>query len=247
MLREKLATAATQSRKSTRSTSPHSEAEAGPSVPRHAKSAAGTASRVRLIDDDLEDDSLEIELPSFADEPTRRRPTPGRPARAGPSTKVARAHPTARTFVFDTEEEVDALDCIPAFNRKRKPNQSKYFQSGDAIDDLCSDEEDDSEILIQASSPPKVSPTKRSRTNPFSTTREAHTAKTTLQPKKKEPEVIDLASSSPGTPLRPVKTNIPLHGGERPKQKSTLASIFTDANGRPKKGLASGAKVRHRA
>lgn len=236
-----MATAATQSRRSTRSASPESEGAAGPSVPRHATSGAARTSRVREMDDDLEDDSLEIELPSFADHPNRPPLSPKKSARAGPSTKAPRSHPTARTFTFDEE------DSISAIARKRKPNQSKYFQSGDAVDDLCSDEENDSDILIQASSPPKISPTKRSRTNPFSTTREAHAAKTTLQSKKKEPEVIDLASSSPGTPLRPVKTNIPLHGGERPKQKSTLASIFTDANGRPKKGLATGAKVRHRA
>jgi hypothetical protein len=195
------------------------------------------------MDHDLEEDSLEIELPSFADDPSRRHLSPKKSARAGPSSNAPRLHPTARTFSFDE------LDTIPAVTRKRKPNQSnhsKYFQPGDEID-LDSEEEDDSLILIQASSPPKISPTKRSRTNPFSTTREAHTAKTTLQPKKKETEVIDLASSSPGTPLRPAKINIPRPEVERPKQKSALASIFTDVHGRPKKGLAVGAKVRHRA
>jgi hypothetical protein len=193
--------------------------------------------------DSPDDDSLEIELPSFADDPSRRHLSPHKTARPGPAVKAPRAHPTARTFQFDGD------DSISAISRKRKPKQSKYFQSDDVSDH---DSEpptdiDDSDILIQASSPAKTSPTKRSRTNPFTTTKQAHTAKTTLQPKKKEVEIIDLASSSPVTPFKSSSMNIPrTEASERPNQKSSLAGIFTDANGRPKKGLVTGAKVKRR-
>jgi hypothetical protein len=190
------------------------------------------------------DDSLEIELPSFADDPSRRHLSPKKVKQAGPSTTGSRPHPTARTFVFDSD------DSISGITRKRKPHQSKYFQSQDTSDnesDGNNAQDDDSDILIHASSPRRPSPTKRSRTNPFTTTREAHAVKTALKPKRKELEVIDLASSSPGTPLRPVQTNLPGGSPSRPKAKNSLAGFFSDVHGRPKKGLATGAKVKHRA
>jgi hypothetical protein len=96
----------------------------------------------------------------------------------------------------------------------------------------------------------RVSPTKRSRTNPFSTTREARAEKVNLVPKKKPSEVIDLASSSPGTPFKTLETNVPRPPPDqrsRPKSQNALAGIFTDSHGRPKKGLAMGAKIHHRA
>jgi hypothetical protein len=191
-----------------------------------------------------EDDSLEIELPSFADDPSRRHLSPHKSARAGPASKPPRAHPTARTFQFDED------DSISAISRKRKPHQSKYFQSEEPSDNESepNTDIDDSDIIIQASSPQQASPTKRSRTNPFTTTKQAHAAKTTLKPKKKELEVIDLASSSPGTPFKESSLNVARgETSTRPKPKNSLAGIFTDAYGRPKKGLAIGAKVRPRA
>jgi len=201
--------------------------------------------RIRHLIHTPEDDSLEIELPSFADDPSRQHLSPKKPARPGPSSKAPRAHPTARTYKFDEE------DSISAVSRKRKPQQSKYFQSHDqsqSDNDTQPDTDmDESDIIIQASSPARISPTKRSRTNPFATTKQAHTAKTVLKPKNKDVEVIDLASSSPGTPFKTSSMNIPRDDtATRPKQKGSMAGFFTDANGRPKKGLTTGSKVKYR-
>jgi len=241
-LREKLATSRQET--ADRSASPNSEGSSS----RHryvlrTESAPEPLPRIRRMVHSPEDDLLEIELPSFADDPSRRHLSPHKTPKAGPSAKVPRAHPTARTFQFNGD------DSISAISRKRKPNQSKYFQSDDISehDSEPPTDIDDSDILIQASSPARTSPTKRSRTNPFTTTKQAHTAKTTLKPKKKEVEIIDLASSSPGTPFKSSSMNIPrTETSERTKQKASLAGIFTDANGRPKKGLVTGAKVKRR-
>lgn len=199
----------------------------------------------------LVDDSLEVESPSFADDRQGRHTSANTASQ--PVASSSRIHPTARTFSYNMDDSVSTVA------KKRKPQRSKYFQANESDDDNDPDDNDaddvgdDSVLLCPASSPQRPSPTKRSRTNPFSTTREAHAAKTKLVPKKKT-EVIDLASSSPRSPFKPASTNIPeLSGGpsrQSGNQKNTLSDYITgmtDKSGRPKKGLASGARVRHRA
>jgi hypothetical protein len=199
----------------------------------------------------LVDDSLEIEEPSFADDRQGKHTSANTASQAIASS--SRIHPTARTFSYNMDDSVSTVA------KKRKPQRSKYFSANESEDDIDPDGDDadevgnDSLIIIPASSPQRPSPTKRSRTNPFSTTREAHAAKTKLVPKKKT-EVIDLASSSPRSPFKPASTNIPERSGgpsrQNGNQKNTLSDYITgmtDKSGRPKKGLASGARVRHRA
>jgi hypothetical protein len=248
-LRERLATASEARNTADRASSPQPEQHADSSDRRRATPVLRTERalehhpRIHRIVQSPENDSLEVELPSFIDDPSRRHLSPKKTTRVGPSFRPPRAHPTSRTFIFDED------DSISAIARKRKPNQSKYFQSENPSDHDSdpNTDIDDSDIIIEASSPQRPSPTKRSRTNPFTTTKEAHAARTALKPKKKDVEVIDLASSSPGTPFKPSSIHLPrAETSVRPKQKSTLAGLFTDANGRPKKGLATGAKVKHR-
>jgi hypothetical protein len=218
------------------------DAEAGPS---HRRLLLPATAYTQTI----EDDSLELIMPPSTDTESQAQQTNGKlPTR---SASGSRQHPTARTFSYNMD------DTSSGGAKKRKPQRSKYF-SGNERDDHSEDIDrshsdagddevgDESEIIIQPSSTPvRPSPMKRSRTNPFSTTREAQTAKTKLMPKKIT-EVIDLASSSPRSPFKPNTTNIP----EPSRQRNALTDLMkgmTDKNGRPKKGLASGAKVRHRA
>lgn len=194
------------------------------------------------------DDSIEVEYPSFADEGSRTHQSSGRSLAR--TASGSRSHPTARTFSYNMNDPLSSL------TNKRKPHRSKYFAGDESDDDPDLDDIEeadrgseagnDPEAIIPASTPIRPSPTKRSRTNPFSTTREAQNGRTKLAPIKKYTEVIDVSSSSPRSPLKASAPNVP----EPSRQRHALMDLMkgmTDKNGRPTKGLASGAKVRHRA
>jgi hypothetical protein len=203
------------------------------------------------------DDSLEVDMPSFADKSLRRN----RDDLPGPS----RRNPTARTFSSD---QFATTLGSPSPVRKR-PKSSKYF----------TDENDDSSdsILVPPSSTTKergaerdrgnekerververvsLSPVKRSRTNPFSSTRADTERRKRIE--TASTHVIDLSTPSPR-----VKT--PLESSERGNEGSGAGTVgsgrdvagrqsmvdwlgMRDAAGRPKKGLATGVKVKRRA
>lgn len=200
------------------------------------------------------DDSLEVDMPSFADKPFRRN----RDDLPGPS----RRNPTARTFSSD---QFATTLGSPSPVRKR-PKSSKYF----------TDENDDSSdsILVPPSSTIKdkgaerergnlnprvervsLSPVKRSRTNPFSSTREDTERRKRIVTGSHH--VIDLSTPSP-------RVKSPLESSERGNEGSGGAGVglsrevggrqsivdwlgMRDAAGRPKKGLATGVKVKRRA
>lgn len=238
------------------------------------------------------DESLLVDLPSFGDasgysaaEASRSRdPSPyvlhSRGNEAGSS---GRAHPTARTFSFDLETGLPRVN-----SKKRKDSsKSKYFRDDDEDDWTEADHAND--VLIPATSPVAdrlASPPKRSRTNPFTTTKHASDQRRVLQSSStrtaaKEMDIIDVTSdrSSParsangmsplrasraanrlGAPFpRPVNGNLgtSLEGTAVASksgktgvsgQKSMVEFLgVADKNGRPGKGVVSGAKVKRRA
>lgn len=198
-----------------------------------------------------EDDSFIVDPPSFS---------------MGDDSGSSRVHPTARTFAFDLDEKL-------APGKKRKDlSKSKYFNAaaGASPDDLGG-------ILVPATSPGDhlvdTSPQKRSRTNPFSTTKQASEKRRTLQgaPKPSFTEVIDLSSpdrtgntgSSSSRPLRPSRgenvlaepaysksSSSDASGGSKATTgQKTIVDILkiADKSGRPMKGVVVGAaKVKRR-
>jgi hypothetical protein len=202
------------------------------------------------------DDSLEVDMPSFADKSFRRN----RDDLPGPS----RRNPTARTFSSD---QFATTLGSPSPVRKR-PKSSKYF----------TDENDDSSdsILVPPSSTTKerergpdrdrdrekekegddFSPVKRSRTNPFSSTREDTERRQRIETGSHH--VIDLSTPSPRVkgPLASSERGNEVPGvgasvgiGRDAKERQSMVDWLgmRDAAGRPKKGLATGVKVKRRA
>ncbi|KAK8844040.1 hypothetical protein IAR55_006834 [Kwoniella newhampshirensis] len=231
--------------------------------------------------DDSHDESLQIDMPSFDDDPLRslsrllpratvshvnkhNSPTPSENgARAGPS----RAHPTARTIQFDLDQ---------GLGRKRK--SSKYFTGSDkenlTASSTKSDLDDEWDEVVEEASP---SPPKRSKTNPFATTRKDSEKRKELPsaaarasngnviiPSSSPPprssasrpaEVIDLATSSPPSEralLKEIggkgKGKVVEHNGRNlHRQGSAVDRLgLMDVNGRPKKGVATGQKVKRK-
>ncbi len=135
----------------------------------------------------------------------------------------SRSNPTARTYSFGRDEP--------------KERKSKYFPSH-------KDEDDENEdVIVHASSSP--SPPKRSRTNPFTTTREASDKRrdlprrSNLHSSKERP--IELIS--PSRPLAVARDrNLPQKAG-----RSMVDWLgISDSNGRPNKGVVGGTKAKRR-
>ncbi|WWD21304.1 hypothetical protein CI109_105788 [Kwoniella shandongensis] len=210
-----------------------------------------------------QDDSLQVDMPSFRDDSLRSlsrllpRTTYGHSSmspskRAGPS----RAHPTVRTIQFDLEE---------GLGKKRK--SSKYFSSSDKENVTAGSPVDDewAEVIVgETPSPPK-----RSKTNPFATTRKESEKRKALptvatgsaviipassppplqrSPRRQPAEVIDLASPSPpSTPARDKERKREKVWGELRAQGSVVEWLgVRDTNGRPKKNVMIGQKVKRR-
>ena len=152
-------------------------------------------------------DSLQVDLPGESIRPKAERAQP---------VSRFRSNPTARTYSFDLN------DPTPKTNRK-----SKYFTP-----DV--DEHELEDIMLDRSSISSLS--KRSRTNPFTTTHEASEKRKTLPGKSHSP---DTRSMSPSKRLAPQRDRI------IPKRSGGTMELLgiSDANGRPKKGVVIGARV----
>jgi hypothetical protein len=180
------------------------------------------------------DDSLEIDMPSFADQSLRaaqrkRGEVPG-PSRL--------RHPTARTY---SSEQFSASSS----SVKKRPTSSKYFaDENDATAGV---------VLIDPSSSPErsVSPVKRSRTNPFTSSREVTERRKHLA--ISNTVVMDLSTpdrQNRATPLSNSGNNVDNVGsstlGEHGKGMVDWLGV-RDMTGRPKKGVVAGVRVKRRA
>ncbi len=165
----------------------------------------------------LPDESLQVDMP---DKSMRMKVESRKPH------IESRSEPTARTYSFDLDEA----------KVKRK---SKHFPS------QPDDDGEDEDVIVGASSS-SPSPAKRSRTNPFTTTRE-ESEKRRVLPSKTH------SSSSLGHPVdlvSPYKKPLTLAKDRNLLEKSSNSVVgwlgITDANGRPKKGVVGGVKVKRR-
>lgn len=218
----------------------------------HAPATSPLGSPLFILDNlgvpDAGDDSLSVELPSFEDS-YEYLPDPIPPAQyATASPARPRAHPTARTFQFDADRGISALD------RKGKRKASKYFARDDSDDDIneVSDKRKGSSVLVDASSPIFRPADKRAKVNPFQTTREksAARAKLPLPARRTTPIEIDSSSdvedASPA-PMSSTDLNIPAQSRAGGQGQKSMTEFFADKNGRPHKSLATGPKAKRRA
>ncbi|WRT69087.1 uncharacterized protein IL334_006070 [Kwoniella shivajii] len=256
----------------------------------HFPTQSGTGASRRSKHED--EDSLQIEMPSYHDDSSVRSLSRLLPSRKTMKQlqssddhlsegRITRMHPTARTIQFDLTDNITK-------DRKRSTS-SKYFPSGasdhegetenrtsgsgSSFEDR--EEVDGSGVIVHATpSPIKEreripSPYKRSKTNPFMTTKASSERRKELpllaklsEPLKSSREpppnkgwndrsIIDLASSSPpSSPNRPpmqIKKRVNMNLGERLKERSVVDMLgLRDANGRPKKGVVSGQKIKRK-
>ncbi|WVW79376.1 hypothetical protein I302_101344 [Kwoniella bestiolae CBS 10118] len=218
-----------------------------------------------------EDDSLQIEMPSFHDD-SFRSPNQLLPSRTtmrnldstefdrdqdeddSPSKHTRqkqRMHPTARTIAVDYKAE------------RRRSSSSKYFPGEDEKENEYSRYSGGVKKGEDGPSPPK-----RSKTNPFVTTKASNerrkelpslgqmsTSTSTSSDRKgaigrtnqnqgwNDVSIIDLAtesSSNESSPRRPVVR-------KREQQRSVVDMLgLADGMGRPRKGVVSGQKVRRK-
>jgi hypothetical protein len=217
---------------------------------RHAPRYTGTTAA---------NESLQIDLPSFHDDSALFGSTDDHIRAGGSDTtayppKVGRSL-TARTISCDLDR--------PSGSKKRRPerSRSKYFTEdhNDFVDDhrdaspeAQSDAHysDDSEPLMEFIVPPK-----RSRTNPFTTTREASEKKRSLPTSGQDHgrprtllETIDMISPDKPKPA-PLASRRIVDGGGRVGRQRDVGDVLglKDAQGRLKRGVASGVKVKRRA
>jgi len=203
------------------------------------------------------DDSLQIDMPSFHDDDDRHLQ----------ATSTSRAHPTARTYTFDAL--TDIFGNSPEKSRKQKSPQkhradkvSPYFDASAAADGQD-----------HLNSPDRFdyhrSPARRSRTNPFSTTKEESEKRKRLGQatsgqdtsvidltKRGHSTLSDISMSSPQNlgrndkPVPKVATatiKMPLPAQKKPPQRS-MAEFLAGKDGMGKgKGLIMGAKSVRRA
>jgi hypothetical protein len=128
------------------------------------------------------------------------------------------------------------------FTSTKKRKHSKYFADPPISNDTDTEQEEDpSDIIIEASSPPRASANKK-RTNPFLSSKDDAKGKTKL----KQMDTVDLCStdSDPASPLRSSNTDVlPL---ARARPRTNVHDYLMDKNGRPRKGLVMGSKTRMR-
>ena len=160
---------------------------------------------------------------------------------------------TARTYSFDLDKNSGA-----GGSKRNGAATCKYFSAGsddstDAVVEGISGRGDHRSILIRDSSSPKPASPKRSRTNPFVTTRQQSDAKKRLRDDAGDVEIIVLRDDSPpvdeGNKKRGKDGSPPRKRQTRSASRKPLAEILgiADSRGVPQKGVASGVKAKRRA
>lgn len=195
------------------------------------------------------DESLLVELPSFHEGRSKSTTMSSSPVLSKPRITTVKSHPTARTY------SIEPGMSVSDFNATKKRKHSKYFEQQQGLEPSETDtelDEDPSDILIEASSPPRAPPAKRS-TNPFPSSKEDQKSRSKLKTR----ETIDLCSTdsdptSPAKPSSPLRRKIPKFSGlsvrsiENRNANEILMSRVADKNGRPRKGVVTGSKSRIR-
>ncbi|KAK6906046.1 hypothetical protein L486_06389 [Kwoniella mangroviensis CBS 10435] len=227
-----------------------------------------------------DEDSLQVDMPSFYDD-SLRSPSKLLPSRTtmkdleaaeldldddsedSPSKHTRqkqkqqqqrqRMHPTARTIAVDFGGE------------RRRSSSSKYFPGNEDEDD---EKENHTTNTRRGSNGTRdrdePSPLKRSKTNPFMTTKASNEKRKELpsvgkmssskntgngiskvNQVSKDASIIDLATSSPESSPRPRRRSAMTVVKRKENQRSVVDMLeLADGQGRPKKGVVSGQKVR---